>query len=205
MHWSCSHVVSVVCWELRRAWLKALTLATSSISGICITANIMAKQGGLWLLQKTGQTASGPKKIFAVCFVFKHLQGQVSEQGTARQLARTARGVADFLLLLLASLSHTLSFLKGGKLWSGSDIYIQQGMFDLKFFMSQGCTASDKFTKYSWFIKLSNIFWYSRLMFSDKRQKKLPSHSKQGLLQGSEPPNIPFLWNISNFVHSYKA
>lgn len=135
-----------------------------------------------------------------MCFVFKHLQGQVPEQGTDRRLARTARGDADFLLLLPASLGHTLSCLKGGKLWLRSVICIQQGVFDLKFSISHGCTVSDKFTKYPWFIKLSNIFWCSRLTFSDKRQffsEKLLSHSNQGLLQCSESPNIPFLWNIS--------
>lgn len=133
-----------------------------------------------------------------MCFVFKHLQGQVPEQGADRQLARTARGDADFLLLLPASLSHTLSCLKGGKLWLRSVICIQQGMFDLKFSISQGCAVSDKFTKYPWFIKLSNIFWCSKLTFSDKKTvEKLLSHSKQGLLRRSESPNIPLLWNIS--------
>lgn len=141
-----------------------------------------------------------------MCFVFKHLQGQVPEQGTDRRLARTARGDADFLLLLPASLGHTLSCLKGGKLWLRSVICIQQGVFDLKFSISHGCTVSDKFTKYPWFIKLSNIFWCSRLTFSDKRQWK--NYSVTVIRAFSSALSLPtslFYGIYLNFVHSCKA
>lgn len=134
--------MSVVCWELLRAWLKAVTLATVSISGIWVRLNILASRRDSGYYDKQDRLLVRKNLIFPEGFVFKHLWGQGNE-GKDGQLDKAARGDADFFTAPPTPPSPTFSCLKGCKYWLRSVICIQQGMFDLGFPISQGSTVSD--------------------------------------------------------------